>query len=452
MTPTLLLFIGSALASYTRVPVTTATTTQRCADGSLPVVYVDPANVAAQANLWLIHLQGDGGECVDEATCGDLYTTEPRALGTGCAYNSAGKLQCKAQGAATSTWPATVTRNGLLGDNAANLFDNVTRVQIVSCTADHWMGDGPTSAVAPATGSFVPTVPIYTPLSGFPDIRFNGRRVLDAVIDFLTDTSHGKLPSGFPSLEDAQTVLFAGSGTGAAGVLANVDRLRDTILANAAAAHPEGEEVDVRGLVDSEPVVFAVDNVVLDDGGLSGEPACFAHATGDWDTNPFASLDVERDAWNAMSDDDCEAVATDPGACLRVPVLLTGAYTTTPLFVRQDLRDESMLAPYEDPALALGDPLECMQETVLSMGWSVARNPAVQGWFLSCGGEHVGIQQDAPAFTEEIAPAFDVAGRAISFHDLVVSWLTGGTYTRAAAIYEAGTTTDCLVHSYGVAP
>lgn len=508
------LLLGVPLAEaapLSRVVISSATTSQRCADGSMPVIYAKAATSAAHKNDWVIHLQGDAGPCwhddpltdvvagvdMDATACSDFLPSDPAAFGTGCVKSGAAVTCGQHAGAmavaGASPWGASVDKDGILGTAGANDFQTWNRVFVVACTPDDWSGTGGRlSLSSPPAG--------YTHLgTGTSVVDFNGKNVLNAVFSHLESTGLASSTFGARKLSNtaAHTVLLTGSGTGSAGVVANVDRL---------AAHLSA--VDVRGVVDSEPKVFAFQDPLIDtaldteaywnDPGapeVEVESACMHRVTTGvrgaggspgWPTLApmwcgWATGDTSCDPSTVTSkpgDDSCVAAAGNDadalGQCLRVSVPIAFGDIDAPLFLRQDLLDPELLDVYD---VALGDPdletlllergvdeytvlnpanpldpgllhrEECFQETVLSAGWWMARNENVEGWFLSCGdaemadSSHPGLTYN-DAFLQHLAgPPQDFVGvdREVSFEELLTNWVTGSPFTRMAR-------SGCTVH------
>lgn len=508
----LLLGVGDADATtLSRVRITGATTSQRCADGSMPIIYVAGATDAAHKDDWVIHLQGDSGPCwhddaatdvvpgvdMDATSCSEALPFDPANFGTGCVKSGAAVTCGQAQGAMAITgatpWPSTVTKNGIFSTDVDNDFRGWNRVFAVACTPDQWSGTGGrlTLANPPASYSHLQT--------GTDVVDFNGKRVLSAIFNHLETTGVSTV-SGTRKLSNTQarTVLLTGSGTGSAGVVTNIDRLSSYLSA-----------VDVRGVVDSEPRVFAFQNTLIDSSldpeaywdaptspATEIESACLHRASTGYSTagtTPgWPSLGPVWCGW-ATGDTSCDpTTVTDPpgdgscasaagtdadalGQCLRVSVPIAYGDIDTPLFLRQDLLDPELLDVYDvslgDPDLLAAlaargvdeyevvhplDPLdpgllhreECFQETVLSVGWWMARNDNVEGWFIPCGDEemadsfHSGLVYDAPFLDQLAGPpqSFTGVDREVSFEELLANWVGGSPFTRMAR-------SGCAVHA-----
>lgn len=148
-----------------------------CLDGSPGAYYLQRALRAAEARRWVVFLEG-GGECVDEASCGERSLGD---LGSSKGYKARVELTQLA-----SRDPAE--NPDLWGWN---------HVLVKYCTGDLHLGDMPASA--PKHWGWA---------------RFTGAKIVRAVLDDL---------SAEHDLENAEILVWTGASAGGIGSIAHLD-------------------------------------------------------------------------------------------------------------------------------------------------------------------------------------------------------------------------------------
>ncbi len=154
-----------------------------CNDGT-PAVYYFKRGSDADANHWLIFLEG-GGWCSN---------------GPACTYRwSSLRTLMTSQGA-----PDTLTMGGILSTSVQYNpdFANFTQVYVKYCSSDMYSGDG------------------QQQVNGKP-MQFRGHKIVAALIADLEDPT--TIPA--PNLKNASEVLLGGSSAGSYGAASNLDWL-----------------------------------------------------------------------------------------------------------------------------------------------------------------------------------------------------------------------------------
>jgi hypothetical protein len=342
---------------FTRVDLT-ADWSVRCADGTRPIVYVDPA-VGGPSNRWLITFTG-GGACSATDEDGDgVFESGGQCA---AAYADAGERDEMG----TATKPAMknlgtgATSQGIMKpDPAVNpVFAAFNRVRVEKCSYDRYNGRATHAGV---------TVTLPGGATGAYTLFNHGRRIAELALDtlrgdaaagtglaFTTWVAQGgaavQTSVSLPPLEAAEVVLFVGHSGGAHGLMHNVDALADHLRAWPAFRG------DVRALFDAN-FIPAIENEAAFDGVAGGD--LYDHRwsgdsaeAGAYDGAAFftASWYADQyDAWRRSPaaplaetfDRSCVEAhepAGDAWKCRdRHHVLLN--HVATPFFVREDFSD-----------------------------------------------------------------------------------------------------------------
>lgn len=219
------------LRDYTRVELNDDPAV-RCADGTRPIVYVDPAQ-GGPSNRWLISLTG-GGSCSAQ----DLDQNGSFESGQACAETYADSGENAEMG--TASKPAmknlgtTATSDGIMSPDLLTnpVFARFNRVRIEKCSYDRYSG----RAVHLGVTASAP---------GGAAISFNlhqqGQKIVLMALEALRGqgsggnglsyttyvTNAGSVQTAvvtLPSMADATQVVFIGHSGGAHGLYHNADR------------------------------------------------------------------------------------------------------------------------------------------------------------------------------------------------------------------------------------
>lgn len=451
----------SELKEYTRVFLDPDDEV-RCYDGTIPVIYVDPAD--PPSDKWVISMTG-GGSCVpvegavagviDDATgCTDAYMHESGEMGT-------------------SNEPPMKNLNGSAGSSGGihdphpmrnPIFSTYNRVRIEKCSYDRYNG----RATFPAVEGEVAGVPVTYDAyqQGWP-IMVAALGELLPGLSYTTWSAGGGGPNDItaaavtlPPLTDAETILFVGHSGAAHGLMHNIDALADGLAQGGVAA-------DVRAVFDANftgsgenEAAFATEpggggiplGGHLFSGDYAGESIAggvVAGTTFTYDlqshyTDPSTGIVEQYDNWQAAFDTSCmdvHAPLGDEWICRdRHHVLMN--HVSTPMFIREDFTDPNKehtmsgtghpvtwAAWHTDPALCgwhgsapcpplldldeHRDRLEAQSQAVIDHYTQMSEmgradtslgtdRPTVYLWMPDCT-SHAGAFEDAPFFETEMS-------------------------------------------------
>jgi len=454
------------IKEYTRFPLL-SNFGIRCADGTRPVLYIDPA-VSGPSNDWLISFTG-GASCRAEDSdldgtyddgqlCVDFYFGgEAGAMGTSSdpAMKHLGNIPAASEG----VLKPNITVNPV--------FAEYNRVRVEKCGFDRHNG----RVTHPDLAALDPG---NNPLdySLYQHGRLIGHLALDELrgdfgtglgISYTTWVEQGgkvvEQTETLPALEHADTVVLVGHSAGAHGLLHNTDAFADHLRAWL------GFAGDVRTVIDAN-FLPAVENEVSFDPGQSGD--LYDHVfsgttndTGNYDGELYWNGEYAREyeAWMAdpadpletLFDASCVAAhqaANEEWMCRdRHHVLFN--HLTTPFFIREDLSDPSgphtmgglghvanwgEIASYPHcgilgmdpcpPLIPVGNPspyrdrLHQQAQTVagdlatrseLALGADTSGPPPSHFYWMPNCGSHNGAYQDAPFYTQEFIGSAPVA-------------------------------------------
>lgn len=345
----------AVLKEFTRVPLD-GDPSLRCADGTVPILYVDEAEGAPSATHWVLTVPGGGachagddglGNLRDGQDCLDRYLD-----------GEAGAMSTASSPAMRNLGTSGSGSDGIHSpDPVSNpFFSGFHRVRVQKCSYDRYNGRS-TRAVDAEHG-------IHGSITY--NLHQHGQRIwiaaLEAlrtglVYDLYEDDGMGGIThtvdgASLSPLEDATRVLLVGHSSGANGMFQNADRLRDHMNGWA------GFGGDVRVVFDAnllpaleaEAAFSTPVQGDLYDHVLAGTSLTVAPATGAYDATYYSDPTSEvRERFRAHLEDggapediyDASCVASHPGSpwrCAdRFHVLFN--HVTTPMFVRQDLSD-----------------------------------------------------------------------------------------------------------------
>ena len=386
-----------------------------CNDGSPAVFYVRKAADQDNQNNWHVHLQG-GGSCKNDQECAERW----------CSYDTNYGFDKMS----TTSAPSGMRGRGIFNTNAGNEFADWNHVYSYYCSSDSWNGD--------STNVVLSTVkPNGTPLDF--SINFNGSNIVDAIISTLksgTVSPDTVLVDEFvmPDIDDADIVLFSGTSGGGNGVVFNVDKVGDILLA-------DNPDLDYRGVVDA---AFSRKGIQMDwkktelctvNGFCDGESYQI-----DFNTNFHLAKK------NARSDESCENhfATTDPSRAWECSesARVIRQHIASPLFVRKDIQDGNTIKSYTQMGFGSAGDLGKLFEFSLRKfrtlpAFSSTRKPGVFG--PQCG-KHVGLKDRDAFFNQKI----EKNGNEYSFHDVLWSWVNNGPDFLVQDFLYNDTPSSCL--------
>ncbi len=323
-----------------------------CNDGSPAAAYIQAAPAGINENNWIIFFEG-GGSCGSDQECLDRWqsTVDPdvgiqkmstriprltwntwRGLGAGVLSPPTSWTAQTINGVSHYAIPQRISPGGIFANVAGNPFSSWNKVHLNYCSSDTWVGQNPLF-----TGTALDnlTTPL-TPIEVTYDTQFRGADIFDGLIaDLRSGVSAcvtgppGPICQTPPSLNNATTILIAGSSAGSQGAQANIDRFRaDQKLNNT--------NTVVRGLFD------AAAGADLNDFPFNtwriGFSSHRAKMDFDWDQ-------VMKRMWFARVDESCEIENTDlPSRCADI-THVQRHHITTSFFARTDLLDSTVFGP-----------------------------------------------------------------------------------------------------------
>ena len=305
----------------------------RCNDNSPAIFYYRPASRPADADKWVINLQGGGG-CSNGLDCSQRWFSINQHFGVG--------------GMTSVGFPVAVNQNGIFEREAPhgsmNPYEGYNQVFVHYCSSDNWSGTVADAVVAGL--DYRPTLP-PGPADGLPvprlyTISFLGRRIFDAVVETLRRNGvppleylrPGASAQQMPDLDDARFVIFSGGSAGGGGVVHNLDHLRAAL----------GERTRLVGISDS---LFRPSKDGMD---LSQTSLCVNQGACTVDAQNQVLFNQGSYAnWGSAQGSDASCLTyhvADPHQCADIRHILTD-HVTTPYFVRMDLLDPGALEDYQ---------------------------------------------------------------------------------------------------------
>ncbi|MEZ4362123.1 MAG: pectin acetylesterase-family hydrolase [Kofleriaceae bacterium] len=297
---------------------TTAFPLAKCNDGTPATFFFRPGSTVDGRKRWVIQLQGGGG-CRHPDACAQRWCS----VGTNFGMT---------QMTSTLAPPDGTRGDGILERAAA--FGSPMRtwnhVFLRYCSSDNWSGmSGPVVVDShhPITGAAVQF-----------QIEFNGRAILDAVVQLLRRDGSGPLTYVFgqggdlPDLDTAETVVFAGASAGGGGVINNADYLGDVLRTHNLC---QGQGcLEYRAIVDS---TFGPSGETLD---WTTSSVCAQQGLCTWEQivasgNSMFTRHGDQSCatWHAANDPATAWQCGDADHAVR-------NHVTTPMLVRQGLVDQ----------------------------------------------------------------------------------------------------------------
>jgi hypothetical protein len=424
-----------------------------CNDGTQPVAHVRAATNTADADKWVIYLQG-GGTCDDGEACLERWQSAGTDMGLqkmGTSIPVATWNAWHPGGPAPAAWPLqganyqvrpTIAGVGIQSTVAANPFRTWNHVHLYYCSSDQWTGQQTllTTEGTDRIGTPAGVNPAILPGTVVPyQVHFHGALIFDA---FIAELRSGVVAcrvappfscERMPDLDVASKILLAGSSAGGNGVKQNLDHLS----ALQAAINPA---TDVRGAIDAAgnpssaglpwplpPARFTSYQEMLD---------------GQW-------FDTYVGFWNARVDASC--VVENPlqavSRCADT-IHIMRHHITTPFFHRMDQQDNLALDSYtgfffltppflpDVPRLKLSSGVvDQLTELSELTTWYTPRYPnelativadatwVPPGTFGPRCGDHVGLHATVPYFNQEIQTP---GGAPVNLANALFGWVNSG--------------------------
>jgi len=392
----------------------------QCNDGTAAVIYFRPHLGDANRNKWIIQLQGGGG-CASADDCAKRWCGVDTGFGMTQMTGNVAPLR-RIDGMGIMARPADAPQA------AANPYANFNQVFLRYCSSDAWSGtarDSSLEAKNPATGS---TVRMRA--------HFLGSRILDAALATLRQDGVGALTytyggiAALPNLDAADEVVLAGASAGGAGVVKNLDRIRELLRSTNTRCAGASCPLIFHGLMDS---IFAPSMLDLD----------FSQSTYCRDLGactPEAFLTLQRQSgqgrlWQPRLDQSCLDLLGPAGLDWRCldNTYVTRNHITTPFFVRMGLTDELLSKNDIDARLALrGQPpftLAGWAQKVRSdlLALSDVRSTALErasievtpGVFGPACSKHETLRSNDDTY----AASIKVGGQSLKMFDLWNNWI-----------------------------
>ena len=352
-----------------------------CNDGTEAAYFYRRGDEGKDQN-WIIHLEG-GGSCSSACSCESRWVSQQWRM--------------------TSYPDDCVKGDGIHSKNAANAtFRQWTHVWIPYCSSDNHSGD---ATVLRDDVGLCPQKAEGAPQSW----EFRGHRVVRAVVEDLAD--EGLFPTN--SLKSARRVLFTGSSAGSGGMRRHLDWVHDY----ATSVAPQLEWV--KGVADAawRPVEPPPEGLCQ---------------------NEVDCLEKRYHYQNAVLDESCEAAhAPEPWRCL--DNWIAWQEITTPFFIYMDQADQLVLSGdgvYPDKQGNFStDDLDAMAGLAKIVNDSI-KNPdgsLREGVYVTRLGFHTAMMRPAGEFFQKYVDD-------ISFHDVLLNWLSGEGVMSAVDLTPPGQT------------
>ena len=390
-----------------------------CNDGTQAVIYIRPAQATFNgywdrpnypkqpnppSNRWVIWFLGGGG-CRDEDGCFDRWCSAPGTR----AFDSAGKMS--SQGA-----PFAIRGKGIFKRRPDNDFAAYNHVLLNYCSSDNWVGSESKVAISTSTGTTY-------------DIEFQGEAIVeDAIASLLAGVSPDPGPQfwddDMPRLYNAREIIFVGDSAGGGGLRHHIDDLASSL---APQIQPGAR---IRAVVDAgftpglwQPTIDWSTAPVVDYASYLLGPVNDGHTF--WGTDPSAIDNSCQDAANAAA--HVAIGGSHPEICYDTTYTLLN-HISTPFFVGMDINDTLGRDKYDNWGLLTPPPTFWSGQydqlsDLAAFGTPLVPNPGVFG--PKCN-QHVRVV-DNKFFSQGVILPGGAVG--LSYHDLVVNWLTGAAPT-----------------------
>lgn len=392
-----------------------------CNDGTPAVMFVRRYKKKQDKNKWIIFLLG-GGNCGNGESCAQRWCSIDTNYG-------ADKMSTR------FLKEARIAGEGVFSpDTSINSFAGWNQVFVYYCSSDDWAGSASNvhlSAID-ASGNQVDYL-----------INFRGADIVEAVIGTLQREPGGRqvlykdsdgVEQVMPDLDKAELVLLAGSSAGGNGVKNNVDRVGDLLRKTNKHCRRSGDcPLVYMGVIDANypPSYRTLD---LARATFCTEPPFLCtyedFYVGAWNRVHLAT-------WGSRGDDSCVKWHQDnmPGTewMCADPQHVVNNHLTTPLFIRQDLQDETWGKAYADAGLTTPDQFgQLVHDQLMNVvnldkfaeeGSVRSRGPQLRtpGVFGPQCRQHYGLTDGTAFFSVTVTDS----GKKYSYHDLLWNWVHG---------------------------
>jgi hypothetical protein len=313
--------------------------TARCNDGTPAVAYVQRATTVANANNWIISMEG-GGSCKNAQECLDRWqgvgdpdlgiqkmsssisrVTWNTWRGLAAAVNSPpnGWVAETINGVPSYAAAPRISPGGILSNAAANPFATWNKVYLNYCSSDNHLGKNP---LVLGTGFDRTNTAVAF------ELQFRGADIFDGLIADLRAGVNACAPGpgpacqAPPSLNNAATIVLTGSSAGSQGAQDTLDGFR----AGQSAVNPA---TLVRGVFDAGSGPLR--NGFPYSQALTGFVSYQAQMDAEWL--------MMKNYWMARTDDSCTVLNMElPSRCAD-NIHLQRHHITTSFFFHTDLLD-----------------------------------------------------------------------------------------------------------------
>jgi O-palmitoleoyl-L-serine hydrolase len=408
-----------------------------CNDGTPAAMFVRRYANEADRNKWIIFLLG-GGDCGRGQACAERW----------CSVNTNyGEDKMSTRFLAEQS----IAGNGIFDRTSlANNFAGWNQVFVYYCSSDNWQGRASNVHLAAI-------LPNGHPVDYL--INFRGSDIIDSVIGTLRrqPAQHpvkyrdiDRAERVLPDLDDATVVLFSGSSAGGNGVKNNLDRIGDIFRqTNKHGRDSDDCPLQFLGVIDANyPPSF--EHLDLSQSVFCPSLCSYeAFYTNEWNQ-------VNLDTWHARGDESCVNwhQANAPGTEWKCadPQHVVDNHLTTPLFVRQDLQDQTWVNIFAGQALttpvafgqlshsqlsSLGNLDTFAEEGSTRSGGPPLRAPGIFG--PQCK-QHYGLTDGVAFFHVTITDS----GHSYSYQDLLWNWIQGAPPQQLVHSFTGpGAAVDC---------
>ncbi len=387
-----------------------------CADGTVPPIFVRSASVSASRNKWVVFLQG-GGSCNSGEDCHARWRGRDGNFG-------ADKLSARF---APTGGMAT---GGIGGRDPRNPFATWNQVFVYYCSSDGWSGRA-RDQVVEANHQGVPTT--YR-------LHLMGAHIVDAVFDFLRSGSVSYNEANgvrrtLPDLDQADTLLFAGSSAGGNGVRANADRIGEQLHAARLGCPGPSCPLTYAAVLDAS---YGLSTRELDHANTSAcgveDPANCSYER----SMRFRWEETQINFRRGLADESCVRIHEARGDAWRCADdgYVIENHLTTPVFARADLQDRLVMGNTIETGFSfMGVPIDRalygslhelqLRRLPLLTQTEEPRPPGPLARPASFGpqcGAHEALQHNEPMFNDLVVLP---DGRRLAMLNVLADWLAG---------------------------
>lgn len=402
-----------------------------CSDGTPGVFYIREGS-GADADKWVIHLQGGGG-CRDYESCQQRWCGQQGAL-----PYTANKMSSDWDGDGVPDLLDHAQAGGMASTNPNNNFATWTHVFAYYCSSDSWQGDAQDVTYTDGVDSFT--------------LDARGHRILVAMRRMLRKKNANPVWTAVdrytvPDLDDAKEIIFTGTSAGAKGAIMNVDWFLRPFDVKKTFVLDANMDISDTTLINNAIWVDTDNDGVGDDLYYSYRIGMYNDM---WDVGGYFN------EINAFVDESCRNFYEPLGRmdrCSQISTLLRlnlggVPLIETPTFVRFDLEDSVVRKFYVQQPNLMGvsmligglagtpvtvdDYAVLARETLLEL---YDDHDSVTGVIAPRCGQHVGLEDTytfgvalTPDTDEAFVPPALVIGTDSTVHDALWDWVNpGGT-------------------------